>query len=153
MTPYDLVIRRLDGARLYRSSAPHIARAHRAYCPAHQPPPHTAERGRTLSIALTTAGRVLLHCHAGCAAADVLAAVGLTLRDLYPALPPNVHRGPLYSGPSAWSSAAAAADALAEAAGRLLTHSDPGAIMEVWTAADAFRRLARAAMRLNGGKR
>jgi len=44
---------------------------------------HTS-RG-TLSITEGDDGRALLTCFAGCAAADVLAAIGLTLADLFPA--------------------------------------------------------------------
>ncbi len=48
-----------------------------AKCPAH-------EDGRaSLSIAEAPDGKVLLHCHAGCTTADVLAARGLTLKDLF----------------------------------------------------------------------
>ena len=48
-----------------------------ARCPAHQ------DQGPSLSI--TEAGdRVLVHCFAGCHAADVLAAVGLSFADLFP---------------------------------------------------------------------
>jgi len=37
-----------------------------------------------LAIGATRDGRYLVHCHAGCAASDVLAAVGLDLQDIYP---------------------------------------------------------------------
>jgi capsule polysaccharide modification protein KpsS len=37
-----------------------------------------------LSIAESDDGRVLIHCFVGCAAADILAAVGISLSDLYP---------------------------------------------------------------------
>ncbi len=52
-------------------------------CPAHQ------DRDPSLSIRELNDGRILIHCHAGCGAADVVAAVGLGLTDLYP-------DGPLY---------------------------------------------------------
>jgi hypothetical protein len=38
----------------------------------------------SLSITEGDDGRVLLHCFSGCAAEDVLSAVGLSLSDLYP---------------------------------------------------------------------
>ena len=38
----------------------------------------------TLSLAQGDDGRVLLHCFCGCSAADVLAALGLTLGDIMP---------------------------------------------------------------------
>lgn len=149
MTAYDLVTARLDGLRAYHLPAAGIARAARCYCPSHQPPPHPHGRGRTLSIAETDDGRVLAHCHAGCAAADVLAA--LALRDLYPAVDTDCGErrdGPRYSGPSVWASAAAAADTLAEVAGKMLASpGDPQAFGAVWSAVEQFRRAARAAMR------
>lgn len=47
-----------------------------ARCPAHD------DRSPSLSIRETD-DRILVHCHAGCGAADVVAAVGLELRDLF----------------------------------------------------------------------
>ncbi len=47
-----------------------------AQCPAHE------DRSPSLSVTPID-GSVLLHCHAGCATADVLAALGMTLADLY----------------------------------------------------------------------
>lgn len=49
-----------------------------ARCPAHQ------DRGPSLSIRETEDGTVLIHCFAGCGAADVLAAIGFTLGELFP---------------------------------------------------------------------
>ena len=51
----------------------------RALCPAH-------ENKKTLSLKISQApdGRVLIHCFAGCGASDVLAAIGLSLKDLFP---------------------------------------------------------------------
>jgi putative DNA primase/helicase len=47
-----------------------------ARCPAHE--------DRSPSLSITNAqGRVLVHCHAGCAAEDVVAALGLRLADLF----------------------------------------------------------------------
>lgn len=51
----------------------------RARCPA------CGGRSRKLSVSGSDAGHALLHCFAGCAASDVLGAVGLTLGDLFPA--------------------------------------------------------------------
>lgn len=42
------------------------------------------DRGPSLSIRLLPDGRILIWCFAGCGAADILAAIGLSLRDLYP---------------------------------------------------------------------
>lgn len=47
-----------------------------ARCPAHE------DRAPSLSLRQIE-GQALVHCHAGCATADVLAALGLTLGDLY----------------------------------------------------------------------
>jgi len=49
-----------------------------ARCPAHD------DKSPSLSVRELDDGRALLHCFAGCAAADVLAAVGLELSDLFP---------------------------------------------------------------------
>uniref|UniRef100_A0A7V4WMA6 Zinc finger CHC2-type domain-containing protein n=1 Tax=Candidatus Caldatribacterium saccharofermentans TaxID=1454753 RepID=A0A7V4WMA6_9BACT len=49
-----------------------------ARCPAHD------DRRPSLSIAEGKDGRILLHCFAGCRTADVLQALGLTFRDLFP---------------------------------------------------------------------
>lgn len=67
----DLVLSRLDGVR--RS-----ARGWAVRCPAHD------DRTASLSIAAADDGRVLLHCFAGCEVADVLAAIGLQVGDLFP---------------------------------------------------------------------
>lgn len=47
-------------------------------CPAHE------DRGPSLSVAETDDGRILLHCFAGCDVVDVVAAVGLSIDDLFP---------------------------------------------------------------------
>lgn len=62
-----------------------------AKCPAH------SDKSPSLSITAKDDGRVLIHCHAGCGAADVMAAVGLSLSDLFPdgfsgELSPRKHR-------------------------------------------------------------
>ncbi len=49
-----------------------------AACPAHE------DRTPSLSIRELSDGRVLIHDFGGCAAGDVLAAVGLRLSDLFP---------------------------------------------------------------------
>lgn len=50
----------------------------KACCPAHE------DREPSLSIAQHPDGRVLLHCFAGCSTVDVLAAVGMSMKDLMP---------------------------------------------------------------------
>jgi hypothetical protein len=49
-----------------------------ARCPAH------ADKNPTLSIRELTDGRVLVHCFAGCGAAEIVAATGLEMSDLFP---------------------------------------------------------------------
>lgn len=69
--PLEGFLARLDGVRAYRDG--HIAK-----CPAH------ADRTASLSVKELPDGRILLHCFAGCPAAAVTDAVGLTLSDLFP---------------------------------------------------------------------
>jgi len=47
-------------------------------CPAHE------DRSPSLSIGIGADGRALLTCHAGCSTESVVAAIGLTMRDLVP---------------------------------------------------------------------
>lgn len=56
-----------------------------ACCPAHD------DRSPSLSIRELPDGRILLHDFAGCETGDVLAAIGLTVADLFPDAVP-VHR-------------------------------------------------------------
>lgn len=62
-----------------------------ALCSAH------GDRNRSLSVRETDDGTVLVHCFAGCAVTDVLAAVGLEMRDLFPPQQPDA-RSPLRPG-------------------------------------------------------
>ena len=67
----DALLHRLE--RVQRSAS-----GWRADCP-------NGHRARgTLSVAQGDDGRLLLHCFAGCSAADVLGALGLTLGDVMP---------------------------------------------------------------------
>jgi len=59
-----------------------------AKCPAHE------DRGPSLSIREMEDGRVLLHDFAGCGAADVVASIGLELKDLFPERPRDHHTRP-----------------------------------------------------------
>jgi hypothetical protein len=52
-----------------------------AKCPTHD------DHMPSLSIDEGADGRALLNCHAGCTTANILAAIGLTMRDLFPASP------------------------------------------------------------------
>ena len=49
-----------------------------ARCPAHD------DMGPSLSVRELADGRVLIHCFAGCAAGDVLAAIGIDMAALFP---------------------------------------------------------------------
>lgn len=49
-----------------------------ARCPGHD------DRGPSLSLCETDDGRTLIHCFAGCELGAILAALGLTLADLFP---------------------------------------------------------------------
>jgi Protein of unknown function (DUF3987) len=51
-----------------------------AKCPAHE------DRKPSLSVDEGADGRVLIKCHAGCSTDDVIGALGLTRRDLFPAM-------------------------------------------------------------------
>jgi hypothetical protein len=70
---------RLEGVRR-TGEGRYIAR-----CPSH------LDKSPSLSIRETDDGKTLAHCFGGCSVHDVLAAVGLELRDLMPPLP-NGHR-------------------------------------------------------------
>ncbi len=69
------LLNRLDGVRETGSSR-WIAR-----CPSHD------DRSPSLSIRLADGDTWLLHCFAGCASTDVVAALGLEFSDLYPDRP------------------------------------------------------------------
>lgn len=49
-----------------------------ACCPAHE------DSHPSLSLRQTADGRILIHCFAGCAVGDVVAAVGMDIMDLFP---------------------------------------------------------------------
>lgn len=69
--PTELLLSRLEGVRKY-------GRGWRSKCPS------CGGRSHKVSIAEADNGAVLLHAFCGCAPADVLGAVGLTLADLFP---------------------------------------------------------------------
>ncbi len=72
MTPTDQLVTRLEGVQT-RSGGQYLAK-----CPAHQ------DRSPSLSIKEADDGRTLVHCFGGCSVHDVLAAVGLEPKDLFP---------------------------------------------------------------------
>lgn len=72
MTPIDKVLDRIEKPR-QRQPGQYSAR-----CPAH------ADKGPSLSIRETQEGAVLLHCFAGCTPIEIVNAMALELRDLFP---------------------------------------------------------------------
>lgn len=80
--PLNLLLERHPDARKCREK--YIAR-----CRAH------ADSSPSLSLSCGKDGRALVHCFAGCKPCDVLAAVGLEMRDLFPdSDKPRTKRGP-----------------------------------------------------------
>lgn len=91
----DAILDRLTGVRQI-TPGKWLAR-----CPAH-------DDGRpSLSILEKVDGQVLLYCFAGCSADEIVGAVGLEMRDLFP---PREHQQPRSSG--RWGSRWSAADLL-----------------------------------------
>ncbi len=78
--PIDVLLSRLDGVRA-SGDGRWMAR-----CPSHE------DRSPSLSIRETADGRVLVHCFAGCAAVDIVDAVGLSLSNLFPGYTRTDHR-------------------------------------------------------------
>ena len=70
-SPLELVLSHLD-------SVSETSSGHQAQCPAHD------DGSPSLSITEDSGGKVLLHCHAGCHTEDVVDALGLEWRDLFP---------------------------------------------------------------------
>jgi hypothetical protein len=70
--PIDTLLARLEGVR------PKGSNQWSCKCPAH------ADRSPSLSIKFADDGTILINCFAGCDANDVLAAVGMNIRDLFP---------------------------------------------------------------------
>jgi hypothetical protein len=64
-----------------------------ACCPAHD------DKHPSLQITEKQEGIVLIHCFAGCGAAEVLDAVGLEFSDLFPPKLPGGHRVPKVPSP------------------------------------------------------
>jgi len=70
----DRVLERLEGVE---GSGDQL----RAHCPFHQPP--TSQRSRTSLSISQKDNKVVLCCHAGCETHDIVAAIGLEMRDLF----------------------------------------------------------------------
>jgi hypothetical protein len=116
MSAADTLLSRLEGARR-SGSGRWLAR-----CPAHD------DHSPSLSVRELDDGRTLLHCFGGCAVADVVGAIGLTMEDLFPPRDnaPGAGRAPVrrpFSAAdlidlAAWESSVAALIALDVRAGR-----------------------------------
>lgn len=74
-SPTHTMLSRLEGVRR-TGNGTWLAR-----CPAH------ADKSPSLSLRECDSGAVLIHCFAGCAAHDVVGAVGLLVSDLFPPRP------------------------------------------------------------------
>jgi hypothetical protein len=72
--PFDLVISKLDGAKVNGRGNQAMAR-----CPGHP------DRSPSLSVTKVEDGKVLLKCFAFCETEKVVAALGLSMTDLFPA--------------------------------------------------------------------
>jgi hypothetical protein len=70
--PIDLLLDRLTGVKQTRPDR------WQARCPAHD------DRSPSLAVTETPDGTILIKCWAGCSAVDVVAAIGLELKDLFP---------------------------------------------------------------------
>jgi hypothetical protein len=75
MIAVESFLARLDAVR-QRGAGRWVAR-----CPAHD------DRAPSLSVAEAASGTILIKCFAGCASIDVLAAIGLSFRDISPDRP------------------------------------------------------------------
>lgn len=76
MNNFSTLLSRLDGVR----KAPlrnGLVAAHRAVCPA-----CGTKNWTKLSLGLTSDGRILLNCFAGCTVIQIVEAVGMTVADL-----------------------------------------------------------------------
>lgn len=76
MRPFDKLTSRLQSVKSARA-LPGERRAW-ACCPAHE------DKHPSLDVRELADGRILIVCRAGCGVADVVAAVGLSLSDLFP---------------------------------------------------------------------
>lgn len=71
--PIDMLLNRLDGVQKIR------ANGWKSRCPAHN------GDGKSLVVTLADSGHILIHCFAHeCEAVDILAAVGMSVGDLFP---------------------------------------------------------------------
>ena len=75
MTPHERFLEALEsqGCRVSRNGMKASAQC-----------PHHEDKHESLSVTEANDGRALVHCHAGCGIEQVLAAVGLEMKDLFP---------------------------------------------------------------------
>jgi hypothetical protein len=71
MNPVELIISKLSGARK-------VGSGWMARCPCHN------DSRPSLSVSTGSDGKVLLRCHVGCGTAEIVAALGLEMSDLFP---------------------------------------------------------------------
>ncbi len=76
MRPIELVLGKLEGAHTHSDG-------YSAHCPCPDHGRGRGDRNRSLSVKEGKDGRVLMHCFAGCETADVAAALGLNMADLF----------------------------------------------------------------------
>lgn len=103
-----------------------------ACCPAHE------DRHQSLSVRVGRDGRILLKCHAGCTAGEVAGALGLTMRDLFPAITPEQAFSPAQRGPEAAGNPPAA---VSPAGGKRHARGQRGAVVAAYTYKDAAGQL------------
>jgi len=72
MSAIDTLLERCDGVKSRGASQ------WSCKCPAHQ------DRSPSLTIKQADDGTILIHCFAGCEPNDILAAIGMNIRDLFP---------------------------------------------------------------------
>ncbi|MBX3356336.1 MAG: DUF3987 domain-containing protein [Phycisphaeraceae bacterium] len=77
--PSEALDRVLNGLRAHGLTPKRSGSGWSCRCPAHE------DRSPSLSIGAGVDGRALITCHAGCTTDSVVAAIGLTMRDLMPA--------------------------------------------------------------------
>lgn len=75
MTPLESVLERLQERGL---KTKRVGGQWEGQCPAHE------DRSPSLSIGEGNDSKVLLHCQAGCTLDQIVGALGITLRDLFP---------------------------------------------------------------------
>ncbi len=121
-SPIDRLLPRLEGVKATGADR-YVAK-----CSGHD------DKRPSLTIRALPDGRILVHCWAGCSAAEIVHGAGLTLADLFPPRPPEHHAGPIptrsrWDRAAAWQcvaheAAVAAVVAADAAAGRLVTADD-----------------------------